>query len=498
MKIFNKNQTKYWDEFTIKHDNITSIDLMENAASACVEWFSSNLKQAIFHIICGPGNNGGDGFAIARLLAKKGKEVHIYLFHSEKYSEENLINQHKLKAINLNLLTDIDVFFNNISAHDVLVDALFGTGLNKNLSNQVLDIIIRANKTPAHKIAIDISSGLDADHISNHENTIAFKANDTLCFERPKLAFLFPENDQFVGKFHILKIGLSPEYDNSTNSKNHYIDIRELNFIKNRTKFSHKGSFGHSLLITGSKGKMGAATLAASACLKSGTGLLTVFSPEIGQNIIQISVPEAMFKNYGEDIFYEKYAAIGIGSGLGTSVDARSILTSLIAEYNQPLVIDADAITILSELHEIPFLPENSILTPHPKEFERLFGKYPNRAEQIKKGIEVCTKYNCYIVLKGAHTAIICPDENVYFNSTGNPAMAKGGSGDALTGILTSLLAQGYHSREACILGVYLHGYAGDVALQMTSEISMLPSDLINHLGVAYNNILNSLKEISY
>jgi NAD(P)H-hydrate epimerase len=302
---------------------------------------------------------------------------------------------------------------------------------------------------------------------------------------------MYPENELYVGQFHVLDLGLSKMFEKNTPAAFQYLQKVDIDFIKPRAKFSHKGSFGHALLIAGSKGKMGAAILASQACLQSGSGLLTSYCPELGQIIIQIAVPEGMNKTYSDPIDFEDYACIGIGPGLSTNTEAKNILATLLAEYSKPIVVDADALTLLGVGHELSYLPANSILTPHPKEFDRLFGDSISRAHQIQKGLTFASQHQVYIILKGAHTAIICPDGQVIFNSTGNPAMAKGGSGDVLTGMLTAFLAQGYSSKEACILGVFLHGLAADLALLKTSECSMLPSDLIANIGKAYREVTN-------
>lgn len=488
MKIFSQQQLKDWDKYTIQEQHILSLDLMEMAANACLKWILEHFQSNEFRIICGPGDNGGDGLALARLLDDRKHSVKVYRIKSERYSADNISNLEKLKLTNVEMIENIDTFFDSFTVNTVLMDAVFGTGLNKPLTGMALKIIQKANLISCHKISIDIPSGLSSDNLLPAFST-AFKATYTLTFQAPKLAFMYPKNEAYVGEFEILDIGLDPTFTINTPSSYCYLQMEDLDFIKKRSKFSHKGTFGHSLLIAGSAGKMGAAILAAKACLKSGSGLLTAYTPKFGELILQISVPEAMSKTHEEEINFSNYNSIGIGPGLGITPSTKNLVASLMANYHQPIVFDADALTILNLNNALNAIPKGSILTPHPKEFDRIFGASASRADQIQKGLEFVDKHTCYIVLKGAHTAILCPGGQVYFNATGNPAMAKGGSGDVLTGMITAFLAQGYSSEHAAILGVFLHGMAADIALDATSEISMMPSDLIANIGNAWRKI---------
>jgi NAD(P)H-hydrate epimerase len=306
---------------------------------------------------------------------------------------------------------------------------------------------------------------------------------------------MFPETTVCVGEFSVLDIGLHQQYIDHTSSPYNFITRNDAAaLIKKRSKVAHKGNFGHSLIIAGSYGKIGAAVLAAKACLRSGTGLLTVHVPKCGYEIIQAVVPEAMASadeelNFiTEHVLLTAYNSIGIGPGIGTEAQTQNVLKLIIQNTPVPLVIDADAINILAENKTwLSFLPANSILTPHPKEFERIAGKASISEERLKLQRDLSIRYKIYVVLKGAHTSVSCPDGNIYFNSTGNPGMAKGGSGDALTGIITALVAQQYSTQQACILGVYLHGLAGDFAAHEGSQESMIASDLIDHLANAFN-----------
>lgn len=464
---------------------------MERAAAACIEWISQNLNQNYsFKIFCGPGNNGGDGLAIARMLLKAGFETKVFIVReSDKYSPDFLENEKRLKNSfpliihELKSESDLPV----IDASDYVIDALFGTGLSKPLTGIFSKLIEIINSSDAEIISIDLPSGLYADQ---HSDGVAIiHANHTLCFQLPKLAFMFAENEKYVGQFHLLEIGLDREFIAEIPAVNNYLSKYFLQaFLKPRKKFSHKGIYGHALLVAGSKGKMGASVLAARACLRTGVGLLTMHVPEEGIDIMQISCPEAMVA-IGE-IDFNKYAALGIGPGLGTDEVAVSILTELLRSAKNPLVLDADALNIISvEKELVNQIPVNTILTPHPKEFERIAGKSKNDFDRHELQVSFSKNHKLFIVLKGAHSCITTPDGISYFNSTGNPGMAKGGSGDVLTGMITSLLAQGYSSLESALLGVYMHGLAGDIAAEKKGIDGMIARDVVNGIPVAWREM---------
>lgn len=495
MKILSAKQTKEADAYTIKHEPIASIKLMERAADELVNWLVVNIKPHIrfeYTFFCGVGNNGGDGLVMARKFKERkfGAKVYIVEF-SKNYSPDFQTNIERLKEVNITpvFLTEKNTNF-ELPQNTVIVDAIFGTGLSKPVAGFVAEIIEKINLLNQQIVAVDIPSGLFADsNIKNHSKAI-IKATHTLTLQQPKLAFLYPENHQFVGNFEVIDIRLHPTFLKEVTTNYFYTTYTEIRYlVKKRPKFSHKGTFGHALLICGSKGKMGAAVLSAKSCMKSGVGLVTALVPEIGLNVMQIAIPEAMCITTSERNFINElpnlspYSAIGIGPGIGTEKQTQNVLKLLIQNSKSPLVIDADALNILSENKTwLAFLPPNSILTPHPKEFERLVGKWNNDEEKLKQLINLAQKYQIYVVLKGANTAIACPDGKIFFNSTGNAGMATAGSGDVLTGIITGLLAQGYPPKIAAILGVYLHGYAGDEALKKTGEVALNASDIIEHI----------------
>jgi hydroxyethylthiazole kinase-like uncharacterized protein yjeF len=387
-----------------------------------------------------------------------------------------------------------------VEDHTVIIDALLGTGIKLQTKGLIKEAIDFINGQQKDIISIDVPSGLLCDE-PNVEGSSIVKATVTLSFQFMKLAYLFPENYRFTGKIKLLDIGLSNEFIVQEKTKNYFTDHEGMGLLMpSRQHFAHKGNFGHALLLAGANGKYGAALLAANACLKSGVGLLTVHSGAQLQTALNTYLPSAMFNAdahanmISELPDLNKFSAIGIGCGIGNAAETIATLKLLIQQVKVPLLLDADALNILAENKTwLSFLPANSILTPHPKEFERLCGKWSNSFERLQKQKEFSLKYNCFVIFKGAYTCISSPLGNCYFNSTGNAGMAKGGSGDVLTGIITALLAQGINQLDACILGVYVHGLAGDLALQKHGEISMLPEDLIDNLGSAFMKIQTNL-----
>lgn len=501
MKILPVKRIREADAYTIANEPIADIELMERAAGQLFRWITKRVDSSHrFFVFAGPGNNGGDGLALSRLLTDAGYKVNVYVVrYSDKTSDSFQKNYDRFEAIDKEMLYNLKENnpFPEILKDDVVVDALFGSGLTRPVKDFPGEVIDMMNATPALKIAIDVPSGLFADITSKTSDGEIVRADYTLSFQFPKLAFLLPENDAFVGRWHVLDIGLHPDFIKSVPVKNFYSTRQDVAMIlKPRKKFSHKGTYGHALLIAGSYGKMGAAILAAHAALRSGVGLLHVHIPKVGYSIIQTALPEAMlsidrYENYFSDIpELSMYNAIGIGPGLGTQHQSQMALKLLIQQYPRPMVMDADALNILAENKTwLAFLPAYSIFTPHPKEFERLAGKWKDDFERLKKQREFAEKFQMVVVLKGAYTSICTPQGDCYFNSTGNPGMATAGSGDVLTGILTSLLAQGYASVEAAILGVYLHGLAGDIAARKLSEEAMIAGDIVANLGRAFKKL---------
>ncbi|HQX97536.1 MAG TPA: NAD(P)H-hydrate dehydratase, partial [Chitinophagaceae bacterium] len=445
------------------------------------------------------GNNGGDGLAIARMLIERNYAVSIHILEFGHLGTDdfqaNLTRLHHIHSSDIHFIQS-EQHLHPIPDGQIIIDAILGAGINRKVEGITASLIDHMNASGAEIVSIDIPSGLFVDKSS--KGIKAIKANHTLSFQCYKMALLVPENSDAIGEVHILDIGLLNDFYKTEESKFEIIDQQIiLSIYKPRNKFAHKGNFGHALLIAGSYGKTGAAVLSAKACLRSGVGLLTCHIPKCGYDILQITVPEAMVETdlnaefiSKVEIDAQKYSAIGIGPGIGTEAATKLMLKELITSCKAGVVLDADALNILAAEKElIALIPEESILTPHPKEFERLFGKWENDFEKIQLAVTKAVELKCFIVLKGHHTVIATPGGIAYFNATGNAGMATGGSGDVLTGILTGLLAQGYSSAEAAILGVYLHGLAGDIAADANSEEAMLAGDIIEKLGAAFLQI---------
>lgn len=490
MKILSVSQIRQADAYTIEHEPVSSSDLMERASSAFSNWFARcfSLPQTVV-IFCGTGNNGGDGLCIARQLTARGYNACVYaVWFNNKPTPDFLLNlkrleQHNINVSHLHANTPLPV----IEPGNIVIDALFGSGLTRPITDLLSAALIQhINNNNAYAVvAVDMPSGLFAD-VHTPDNTNIVKATHTLSFELPKLAFMLPQNASFVGHWHTVSIGLHPLFIAQATTNYHYLshDLaakwqREIP----KNKFAHKGTRGHALVIGGSYGKIGACLLTAKAALHKGAGLVTAYLPTCGYEIVQTAAPEIMlicdpnphYITQLPDI--ARYQAIAVGTGLDTQTSTHSVLLNLLKTANK-LVIDADALNIIAQNNWQNYLPPNSILTPHPKEFERLVGSTSNHFERLEKLQQFAQQHQIVVVLKGAHTAIALPTGEVYFNSTGNPAMATAGSGDVLTGFIVALLAQGYTAPHAAMLGVYLHGQAGDQSAKAKNN-QIVASDML-------------------
>ncbi|MET7254126.1 NAD(P)H-hydrate dehydratase [Dyadobacter fermentans] len=492
MKIFHVEQIRAMDAYTIAHEPIASIDLMERASQAFVRWFCNQyVNTRPIAIFCGKGNNGGDGLAIARILSGCGYDVQVFIAEytlnaTDDFRQNYARLGNHLAPRRIHSENDLPTLGSKV----VCIDALLGSGLSRPVEGLLSIVIQYLNGLPNRLVSVDIASGLYTDQ-SNGPEDVIIKPKYTVTFQLPKLAFLLPQNAEYVGEWHIVDIGLSTSYITDTATPNFFTDKFEAEKrIKPRQKFSHKGTFGHAVIIAGSYGKMGAAVLSGRACLRSGVGLLTMHVPTCGYEIMQVSVPEAMTTVDEAEKYVSKLpdlssaTAIGIGPGLGQNPATVKALEKVLEQSKVPVIIDADALNILStNRHLLYKLPENTILTPHPKEFQRLVGESGDEYERLEKARAFAAKYKAIICLKGANTAVVLPNGEIHFNSTGNPGMATGGTGDVLTGIITSLLAQKYDPADAAILGVYQHGAAGDRAAEARGQTALIASDVIEHLG---------------
>ncbi|MBS0010105.1 MAG: NAD(P)H-hydrate dehydratase [Bacteroidales bacterium] len=500
MKIFTSEKVRDIDAYTIENEPIPSIDLMERAARALFNCFVDHFDRSKAVVVfTGPGNNGGDGLALSRMLADTAYKVRVYhLAFSSKTSrdwtinKERLLKQDKAEYFEIKEISE----FPHISPGAIIIDSIFGSGLTRPAEGLPAQVISRINEADAQVVSIDIPSGLfGEDNTANTDCII--RADYTLTLQFPKVSFFFAENQDFVGKLFVLPIGLHPAKISSTPTDYNVVDSAFVaGILQNRHKFDHKGHFGHGLMIAGSCGKMGAAVLASHAALRTGIGLLTVHVPRPFAGIIHTALPEAMVQCDQSELMMTEvpdtggYDALGVGPGLGTKPNTRKGVRDLLGKYKGPLVVDADALNIIASEKDLPgLLHKNMVLTPHPGEFRRLTGSGDKEFARLLGQQEFSKKHQCISVLKGAHTSVCLPDGRVWFNTTGNPGMASAGSGDVLTGMILGLLAQGYKPSEAAIAAVYIHGLAGDLAAEKTGYESLIASDIIHNIGNSFKKI---------
>ncbi|MDR4987751.1 MAG: NAD(P)H-hydrate dehydratase [Bacteroidales bacterium] len=505
MKILNASQIRAIDAYTIKHEPIASVDLMERAAGKCYEWIRRHFrKHKSVKIFCGMGNNGGDGLVIARMLAGTGFHVNVYkVLHSDQPSADFAVNEKRLRGLKNVHLEEIagSSDFPVIEQHDLVIDAMLGSGLTRPLEGLLAALVLHINAAGAPVVAVDFPTGLFCEDNRGNDPRYIIRADYTLSFQFPKLAFMFASNERFLGKWFVIDIGLHPAAIREAETKHYFLQASDVaQLYRPRRKFAHKGHFGHAFLAAGSHGKAGAAVLAARAVVRSGAGLLTVQVPGEACQVIQTAVPEAMCIADGDPHIIsgmgdlEKYNAIGIGPGIGTHEQTAGALKLLIQNTSVPMVLDADALNILAENPTwCGFLPKGSIFTPHPGEFDRIAGKTTDDHERFEKAVEIAHRFQVYVVLKGAHTLIACPDGRCFFNSTGNPGMATGGSGDVLTGMILAWLAQNYSPLHSCLLGVFLHGRAGDLAANRKGYEGLTAGDIIEMIPKAAKTTLGHL-----
>lgn len=501
MKILSAIQIKEADAFTIANEPIDSIDLMERAATAFtnkfIELFAVCDKPIA--IVCGTGNNGGDGLAIARLLHFLQAKPSVFIVGDQlKATIDFNKNYARLKA------TQTPVFWLNetqqltaLGKCEIIIDALFGIGLSRKLDNIYKETVENINQYGKPVVSVDVPSGLFCD-ILNEQNDTVICATHTITFQQPKWSFLLPENERFCGKIHTVDIGLSQTFIEQVKCNYFITEIAAFKTAKvfHRKQFSHKGNYGHLLLVAGSKGKAGAAVLSAKSALRSGVGLLTIHSVAANISVLQTAVNEAMCLADETQDFITKIEAnfanaFAIGPGIGTNENTAKALFTFLKQNKKPLVLDADALNIIAQQKELTNLfSTECVITPHPKEFDRLVGTSGNSFERLQKAQAFSKEHKVVVVLKGAHTAVIEPSGKVYFNTTGNAGMATAGSGDVLTGIIGSFLAQGLTAFEAARLAVFLHGLAGDFAAKEKTEMALIAGDIIEFLPQAIKQII--------
>ncbi|WP_417608697.1 NAD(P)H-hydrate dehydratase [Owenweeksia hongkongensis] len=500
MKILSAQQIREADKQTIQNEPISSIDLMERAVSKLFESIDASYSDdSSFAIFCGKGNNGGDGLALARWLFQNDYFVQVFIIeHSDSASEDFKENYKRLSDLEVGVLhISAAAEIPEMDDDTVLIDAMLGSGLSRPLEGLLADVVKALNTFENEKLAIDIPTGLFADDNSENSLDVIFKADVTLTFQCPKLSMVHKDTANFVGQIEVLDINLDEAVIERTSSLYSYLTPDQVaDLYKPREKFSYKGTYGHALLIAGSYGSLGAALMSGKACLRSGAGLLTAFIPKCGVEIYQSALPEAMvISSDNEEVIsglpdLEKYNAVGVGPGLGTSSEASKTLGNLLEAFDGKMVLDADALNILAANPDfVNKLSTHAILTPHPGEFKRLLGLQELKPDYLERLKEFSKKHSIIVVLKDAITAIAAPDGQIYFMDYGTPALAKGGSGDVLTGIITGLLASGYDPLHAAQLGVYLQGIAAHFASDETSEEACLATDVIHNLGKAFRTL---------
>lgn len=509
MIIPNALQCKELDACTLREDEISSAELMERAARRVTGFLTHIYRnphngqklaqgQSIL-IFAGPGNNGGDGLAVARMLGQKGYgPIKVYLFNTNhSLSEDCELNAKRLSEECTQIeFTEVQQQFEAPETHPdgLIIDALFGTGLSKPLGGGYAALVkfINASQTPV--VSIDMPSGLMCEDNTFNSPSAIVRASFTLTIGLPKLSLLLADNHPYTGQTYVLPIGLHlPDNDDSPYRffLSERAELRQM--LRPRNPFGHKGTFGNALLIAGHYGMAGAAILAAKACLKAGVGKVTVHTPVRNNDILQIAVPEAVLHHDPDETAFStpwhsgEFQATAIGPGIGTDKRTALAFIEQASHTSTPLVVDADGINILGE-HKgwISQIPAGTIFTPHPKEMQRLGICNKDSFSTLLEAINMARQHKFIICLKDHYTAVCLPDGRVFFNPSGNSGMATAGSGDVLTGIILALLAQGYEREQACRLGVYLHGLAGDLAVQKCGEHSLTASELICHLPQAF------------
>lgn len=498
MHIYTHDQIKKWDQFTLEEQNITSQELMYRAANALFNKITKLFPDTRqnFHIHCGTGNNGGDGLVIAELLYAHGYDAKVIIHPlSGKYSEDfKRYHKQLLRSENISLYYSSELFNIPLSENPIAIDAIIGAGFNRDPDANLIKIIDFINKNYKTIISIDIPTGISTDNIPKGPS---IKADYTLSLQAPKLSFMFEEVLEKIGELDIVDIGLSEKFKKNTAPHSIFLDGEMISKkIKKRKRNTHKYDYGCAELICGSSNMQGAALLAARSCMRSGVGLLYCHFPKIMKTVLPLAVPEAIGAFDVNDtmisqiVIDNKINAIGIGCGLGMDTTTQMAVSEFLTQTTlKNVVLDADALNIIS-LHKAHHLiKSNWILTPHPGEFRRLFGDTKNSKERLKVQVENSLKFQIYIICKTHHTTITTPEGRIYFNSTGNPGMATAGSGDILTGLITGLLAQGYSAEDAALMGVYLHGLAGDLAAHEIGQEALVAADIIDKISAAFKTL---------
>lgn len=484
MQVLNNAQILAWDKYTISHEPIADIDLMERTSQTFVEAFLALIHQQEFvsptiSIYCGQGNNGGDGLAIARLLFAKGFKVCIIILATKPKGTESFeinlgrVNQLNISISYLKAANDLEC----LAPSDIIIDAIIGLGINKPLQGLPFEVVQYLNQLAAFKVAVDLP-------------TPNLKVHFTFTFQVLKTSLLFQETAANAGQIKVLPIGLHPSYLKTLPIGNDFFNDFSAKANPIQNQFDMKWQKGHALLLGGSYGMIGSIILASKAALSSFCGMVSVYLPKHANSIVQTAFPEVLVQTDPEEDYItqfpniQSYHAIGIGPGLGRAPATQNALIDFLKSCNIPLVIDADALNLLANIFKSEpnfVLPKSCILTPHVKEFDRIFGKSENSEVRLKKQRDLSKKLAIIIVLKGAYTSITDTEGNCWFNTNGHPLMATAGSGDVLTGIITSLLAKGETPLLAARKGVYFHSQAAQQLAQKGFK-QILASNIIKEL----------------
>ena len=498
-QLFTVSEVRECERFTMEKEHISSLELMERAGKACAKEIAPCLKQNQFrdvYVYTGTGNNGGDGVVIAAHLVEKAYAhgnvyVVVCTLENARYSEEMQYQLHRWQGIASQYDNAKLIFYSTDNQpkplkSDLIVDALFGIGLNKPVTGFYAEVIRHINASDAYTISIDIPSGLFADKHTPNDSEVVI-ADETFSIQFAKTALLLPENHRFFGEVSLVDIGMeAPDDLHACRYLITYADVSGM--LRCRSPYAHKGTFGHGLLVAGCERMPGAAVLAATAAMRGGIGKLTVHSVKSVCNTLTVTLPEAIHdiddneqhvSHINWNKLPENITAVAFGPGLGTAKQTVAAMKDILDTVKRPLVIDADGLNMLAENKTwLAFLPPYSILTPHFAEFERLAGKPTDDFDRLERAKAFAQRYSVILVLKGHHTVVTMPDGRQYFNTTGNSGMATAGSGDVLTGLLLALLAQGYDPKHAAVLGVYLHGAAGDAYAEYHNPRTLIASDL--------------------
>lgn len=491
MKILSAEQTKAAEQHTVQQEPIASIDLMERAAGELFDWFQMEFDPSVrVSIFCGPGNNGGDGLALARMLHEAQWQVEVWLCE-ERGSEDFETNLNRLPE---DILRNAAFEFKADELNtDILVDAIFGSGLNRPLEGAYQTLILELNKALGLKVSIDIPSGLFADDNRDNDIPRVFNAQYTLSFQHPKLALMQVPGSELAGQTVVLDIGLDPEFYQEAKSDHYYLEFEDVQvFYRERAKHSCKGSYGHSFHLCGSEDKLGAALIAAEASLRVGTGLVTASLPDSGFAAANARIPELMLESRSAytALNLSKYQSVLIGPGFGQSKEQEHILKQAIQDYGGAMVFDADALRMLANNPTwLNFLPEGSILTPHFGELKALLGRKDLGLDYMEACKEFAFKYRVYLLVKNSISAIVSPNGKVYYADFGSAALAKGGSGDLLAGLIAGLRAMSYAPFPALVLALYLQGKSAKMAAEASHAHSVLSSDILRFIGLAYSSL---------